>query len=113
MKKNLIMLMATGALLLNVAIAQAESIIKSPVPEMAIYTNSAWTGAAFGPAAETKRGCKMGKSVCKSYMGIVKTGNCGVGESIKNGNISVMKYVDIFNTGWFFNRSTVIKVYGD
>ncbi|MDD3013467.1 MAG: TRL domain-containing protein [Candidatus Gastranaerophilales bacterium] len=111
MKKNLFTLMAVGVLLVNGTIAQAESI--APGPELSIYANNSYSGSVFGTLAETKRGCKTGKSTCKSYLGIVKTGSCGVGESIKNGNLSVLKYVDVYRTGWFFNRTTTINAYGD
>ena len=111
MKRNLVALLATGVLLINGAIAQAESL--SPAPELSIYADSSFSGSVFGTLAETKRGCKFGKSVCKSYLGIVKKGSCGVGESMKNGNLSVLKYVDVYKTGWFFNRTTTINVYGD
>lgn len=111
MKKNLLALMAVGVLLVNGAMAQAESI--TPGPELSIYANNSLSSSTFGVLAETKRGCKMGKSTCKNYLGIVKTGSCGVGESMKNGNLSVLKYVDVFNTGWFFNRTQTINAYGD
>jgi len=111
MKKNLVTLMAVGVLLANGAVAMAESI--TPAPEFSIYANSSFSGSTFGTLAETKRGCKVGKSTCTSYLGVVKTGKCGVGESMKNGNLAVLKYVDVFKTGWFFNRTTTINAYGD
>jgi len=103
--------MAVGVMLVNGAIAHAESI--APGPDLSIYSNNSLSGSVFGTLAETRRGCKVGQSSCKSYLGIVKVGSCGVGESMKNGNLSVLKYVDVFNTGWFFNRITTINAYGD
>lgn len=111
MKKNLVALMAVGVILVNGAIAQAESI--SLAPELSIYSNSSLSSSTFGTKAVTQRGCKVGKSTCKNYLGIVKKGSCGIGESMKNGNLSVLKYVDVINNGWFFNRTTTINAYGD
>jgi hypothetical protein len=111
MKRNLLALMTVGILLANGAIAQAESIV--PAPEFSIYANNSLNSSVFGTHAVTQRGCKVGQSTCKSYLGIVKTGSCGVGESMKDGNLSVLKYVDIYRTGWFFNRKTTVNAYGD
>jgi hypothetical protein len=111
MKRNLVAMLACGVLLVNGALAHAESI--TPAPELSIYANNSFAGSVFGTLAKTERGCKVGKSVCRSYLGVVKTGSCGVGESIKNGNLSVLKYVDVYKNGWFFNRTTTINAYGD
>ena len=51
----------------------------------------------------TKRGFKKGSAVCKSYLGVVKTGDCGIGDAIKNGNIDTLRYVDYKNSKIFLS----------
>jgi len=113
MKRSLVVLFA-GLMLASVSsnVRAAEALI-SPIPDMSIYSNNSFVGSVFGVEAETKRGRRVGQSVCKDYLGIVKLGSCGVGESMKNGNLSVLKYVDVYKKGWFFNRSLIINAYGD
>jgi len=113
MKRSLVVLFAGIMFMAIGSNAKAAEAMIQPMPELSIYANNAFVGSVFGVEAETKRGRKMGQSVCKDYLGIVKLGSCGVGESMKNGNLSVLKYVDVYKKGWFFNRALIINAYGD
>lgn len=111
MKKTLLAL-AVLALLSQGGIASAE-VQRDAFPELSIFTENGRTGWDYGADVITDRGYKEGTAVCNSYLGIVKTGDCGIGDAIKNGDLKRMKYVDFKTKGWFFARKHIVKVYGD
>jgi len=82
-------------------------------PETSIYTDNGRKAFDYGPCVITERGYKEGTACCTSYLGIVKKGDCGIGDAMKNGDLKRMKYIDFKTNGWFFARKHIVKVYGD
>jgi hypothetical protein len=82
-------------------------------PEGTIYSNSGRKAFDYGPGVLTERGYKKGVACCTSYMAIIKTGNCGIGDAMKNGDLKRMKYIDFKTKGWFFARKHIVEAYGD
>lgn len=112
MKKTLLTLAIIG-LMGQSGMALAAGMQADFFPEGSIYTNNGRKAFDYGPGVITERGCKEGVAICKSYLGIVKTGDCGIGDAIKNGDLKKMKYIDFKTQGWFFARKHIVKVYGD
>lgn len=112
MKKTLLAL-AVLALTIQGGAVFAAGMQTDFFPATGVFTNSGRAAFDYGPYAVTDRGYKEGTASCKSYLGIVKTGDCGIGDAIRNGDLKKMKYIDFKTKGWFFARTHVVKVYGD
>lgn len=88
--KKAVLSLAVLAIMLQANGAFAAAMQSDFFPGTTVYSNSARNAFDYGPSVVTERGCKEGTAVCKSYLGIVKTGDCGIGDAIKNGDLKKM-----------------------
>jgi len=112
MKKTFVSL-AVLALMFQAGSAFAAGMQSDFFPSAGVFVNNGRNAFDYGPYVVTNRGYKEGVASCKSYLGIVKTGDCGIGDAIKNGDLKQMRYIDFKTQGWFFARKHIVKVYGD
>lgn len=100
--KKVLGLLCLLTMFLSVAPVKAEPVLGF------IYKNATEAGIGFTPTPASKVGC----SVCRSYFGIVGTGDCSINAAAKSGSIRTISYYDTYTKNILGFKTVKVKVYG-
>lgn len=100
--KKILGLLCLLTMVLSVSPANAEGVSGF------VYKNASEAGIGFTPTSVSK----VGSATCKSYFGIVATGDCSICAAAKAGNVRTISYYDTYTKNILGYKTVKVKVYG-
>jgi len=74
-----------------------------------IYENATEPGGGSSEASPSKVGCAS----CRSWWGLVGTGECGIKDAMRNGDISELGFYDTITKNILGVKKFTVKAYGE
>lgn len=74
-----------------------------------IYENATEPGGGASDESPAKSGCAS----CKSWWGLVATGECGIKDAMRNGDISELGFYDTITKNILGVKKFTVKAYGE
>ena len=100
--KKVLGLVCLLTMFLSVAPVKAEGVTGF------VYKNATEAGVGFTPTPTTR----VGTATCKSYFGIVATGDCSICAAAKAGNVKTISYYDTYTKNILGFKTVKTKVFG-
>lgn len=89
----------------------AAAMLSTPAMATGFFYNDTVEPTALG--LQNVSGCKVGKSSCNNYFGIVQLGDCSYEAAMRNGKITQVNHHDTYTKGWVFVKHITTRVYGN
>ncbi|MDR1327499.1 MAG: TRL-like family protein [Heliobacteriaceae bacterium] len=74
-----------------------------------IYDHATEPGGGSSEAAPAKSGCAS----CRSWWGLVATGECGIKDAMRNGDIEELAFYDTITKNILGVKKFTVKAYGE